>query len=59
MFVCVYCRENIKICGKLKRGNTLMMDGNNGEKTQSWALLGCLLFVFLFMCICLFEKDKS
>ena len=36
-----------------------MMDGNNGEKTQSWALLGCLLFVFLFMCICLFEKDKS
>ena len=28
-------------------------------KTQSWDLLGCLLFVFLFMCICLFEKDKS
>ena len=28
-------------------------------KTQTWALLRCLLFVFLFMCICLFEKDKS
>ena len=28
-------------------------------KTQTWALLRCLLFVLLFMCICLFEKDKS
>ena len=28
-------------------------------KTQSWDLLGCLLFVFLFMCICLFEKRQE
>ena len=47
MFVCVYCRENIKICGKLKRGNTLMMDGNNGKKNT---VMG---FVRLFV-ICVF-----
>ena len=50
MFVCVYCRENIKICGKLKRGNTLMMDGNNGEKTQSWALFrSFVICVFVYV----------